>query len=151
MRFRQSKSVGNISLKFHGLNRANTLDSTGQNKTAPTIFTTQIYLNLHGFGSLTDAADNSYEGASWEHYGKMNGDNNAQLYINPYPQQLYNFAISDKLMDFFEFELIYDMAFCRFVMKGQTSADKKVEQQLILTDDADDLEGFQITFFNDGC
>ncbi len=32
MRFRQSKSVGNISLKLHGLNRANTWDCTGQNK-----------------------------------------------------------------------------------------------------------------------
>ena len=31
-------------------------------------------------------------------------------------------------------------------MKGQTSADKQVQQQLILTDDIDDLEGFQITF-----
>jgi hypothetical protein len=49
-------------------------------------------------------------------------------------------------MDIFEFELIYDMAFCRFVMKGQTSADKQVRQQLILTDDIDDLEGFQIPF-----
>ncbi len=31
-------------------------------------------------------------------------------------------------------------------MKGQTSPDKQVQQQLILTDDIDDLEGFQITF-----
>ncbi len=49
-------------------------------------------------------------------------------------------------MDIFEFELIYDMAFCRFVMRGQTSPDKLIEQQLILNDDKDDLEGFQITF-----
>jgi hypothetical protein len=49
-------------------------------------------------------------------------------------------------MDIFEFELVYDMAYCRFVMKGQTSPDKQVQQQLILTDDIDDLEGFQITF-----
>jgi hypothetical protein len=38
------------------------------------------------------------------------------------------------------------MAFCRFVMRGQASDDKFVEQQLILTDDKDDLEAFQITF-----
>ena len=64
----------------------------------------------------------------------------------PDPQNLYNFNIGDKLMDIFEFELIYDMAFCRFVMRGQASDDKLIEQQLILTDDKDDLEGFQITF-----
>ena len=49
-------------------------------------------------------------------------------------------------MDTFEFELIYDMAYCRFVMRAQDKEDKPVEQQLILTDDKDDLEGFQITF-----
>ena len=49
-------------------------------------------------------------------------------------------------MDVFEFELIYDMAVCRFVMRGQAVADKLVEQQLVLNDDKDDLEGFQITF-----
>jgi hypothetical protein len=38
------------------------------------------------------------------------------------------------------------MAFCRFVMRGQASDDKLIEQQLILNDDKDDLEGFQITF-----
>jgi hypothetical protein len=31
-------------------------------------------------------------------------------------------------------------------MRGQASDDKLIEQQLILTDDKDDLEGFQITF-----
>ena len=146
MRFRQSKSVGNILLKLHGLNRSNTWDSTGKNKTTPTIFTTPVHLNIQGFGSLTDAADNSLEGVAWEHYGKLNGDNNGQLFINPNPQQLYNFHIGDKLMDVFEFELIYDMAVCRFVMRGQAVADKLVEQQLVLNDDKDDLEGFQITF-----
>jgi hypothetical protein len=146
MKYRQSKSVGNISLKLHGLNRANTWDSTGQKKTAPTIFTTPVYLNFQGFGSLTDGTDNSYEGVAWEHYGKLNGDNNGQLYINPNPQQLYNFPIGDKLMDVFEFELIYDMAYCRFVMRGQASPDKPIEQQLVLDDDKDDLEAFQITF-----
>jgi hypothetical protein len=49
-------------------------------------------------------------------------------------------------MDVFDFELIYDMAYCRFVMRGQASDDKLVEQQLVLNDDKDDLEGFQITF-----
>jgi hypothetical protein len=123
MRYRQSKSVGNISLKLHGLNRANTWDNTGKEKTAPTIFTTPVYLNFQGLGSLTDTADNSLEGVAWEHHGKLNGDNNGQLYINQNPQQLYNFPIGDKLMDVFEFELNYDMAYCRFVMRGQNAAD----------------------------
>jgi hypothetical protein len=146
MSYRQSKCVGNILLKLHGLNRANSWDSSGKKKSAPTIFTTPVKLNLQGFGNQTDTSNNSIEGVSWVAYGKLNGDNNGNLYINPDPLNLYNFNIGDRLMDIFEFELIYDMAFCRFVMKGQTSADKQVQQQLILTDDIDDLEGFQITF-----
>jgi len=146
MSYRQSKCVGNILLKLHGLNRANSWNSTGQKKSAPTIFTTPVKLNLQGFGNQTDTGDNSLEGVSWVAYGKLNGDNNGNLYINPDPQNLYNFPIGDKLMDVFEFELIYDMAFCRFVMRGQASADKLIEQQLILTDDKDDIEAFQITF-----
>lgn len=147
MSYRQSKCVGNILLRLHGLNRANSWDSSSQKKAAPTIFTTPVKLNLQGFGNQTEAAGtNSIEGVSWTAYGKLNGDNNGNLYINPDPQQLYNFPIGDKLMDSFEFELIYDMAFCRFVMRGQSSEDKYIEQQLILTDDKDDLEGFQITF-----
>ena len=147
MSYRQSKCVGNILLKLHGLNRANSWDSSGKKKSAPTIFTTPVKLNLQGFGNQTEAAGtNSIEGVSWTAYGKLNGDNNGNLYINPDPQQLYNFPIGDKLMDSFEFELIYDMAFCRFVMRGQASDDKLIEQQLILTDDKDDIEGFQITF-----
>jgi len=146
MAYRQSKCVGNILLRLHGLNRANTWDSSSKKKAAPTIFTTPVKLNLQGFGNQTDTANNSTEGVSWTAYGKLNGDNNGNLYINPDPQNLYNFNIGDKLMDIFEFELIYDMAFCRFVMRGQASDDKLIEQQLILTDDKDDLEGFQITF-----
>jgi len=146
MSYRQSKCVGNILLKLHGLNRANSWDSSGKKKSAPTIFTTPVKLNLQGFGNQTDTGDNSLEGVSWVAYGKLNGDNNGNLYINPDPQNLYNFPIGDKLMDVFEFELIYDMAFCRFVMRGQASADKLIEQQLILTDDKDDIEAFQITF-----
>jgi len=147
MDYRQSKCVGNILLKLHGLNRANSWDSSGKKKSAPTIFTTPVKLNLQGFGNQTEAAGtNSTEGVSWTAYGKLNGDNNGNLYINPDPQNLYNFNIGDKLMDIFEFELIYDMAFCRFVMRGQASDDKLIEQQLILNDDKDDLEGFQITF-----
>jgi hypothetical protein len=147
MSYRQSKCVGNILLRLHGLNRANTWDSSSKKKAAPTIFTTPVKLNLQGFGNQTEAAgQNSTEGVSWTAYGKLNGDNNGNLYINPDPQNLYNFNIGDKLMDIFEFELIYDMAFCRFVMRGQASDDKLIEQQLILTDDKDDLEGFQITF-----
>jgi hypothetical protein len=147
MSYRQSKCVGNILLRLHGLNRANTWDSSSKKKAAPTIFTTPVKLNLQGFGNQTEAAgSNSTEGVSWTAYGKLNGDNNGNLYINPDPQNLYNFNIGDKLMDIFEFELIYDMAFCRFVMRGQASDDKLIEQQLILNDDKDDLEGFQITF-----
>jgi hypothetical protein len=147
MAYRQSKCVGNILLRLHGLNRANTWDSSSKKKAAPTIFITPVKLNLQGFGNQTEAAGtNSTEGVSWTAYGKLNGDNNGNLYINPDPQNLYNFNIGDKLMDIFEFELIYDMAFCRFVMRGQASDDKLIEQQLILTDDKDDLEGFQITF-----
>jgi hypothetical protein len=147
MSYRQSKCVGNILLRLHGLNRANTWDSSSKKKAAPTIFTTPVKLNLQGFGNQTESAgSNSTEGVSWTAYGKLNGDNNGNLYINPDPQNLYNFNIGDKLMDIFEFELIYDMAFCRFVMRGQSSEDKLIEQQLILTDDKDDLEGFQITF-----
>ena len=147
MSYRQSKCVGNILLRLHGLNRANTWDSSSKKKAAPTIFITPVKLNLQGFGNQTEASGtNSTEGVSWTAYGKLNGDNNGNLYINPDPQNLYNFNIGDKLMDIFEFELIYDMAFCRFVMRGQASDDKLIEQQLILTDDKDDLEGFQITF-----
>jgi hypothetical protein len=146
MTFRQSKCVGNILLRLHGLNRANTWDSSSKKKAAPAIFTTPVKLNLQGFGNQTDTANNSTEGVSWDAYGKLNGDNNGNLYINPDPQNLYNFNIGDRLMDIFEFELVYDMAFCRFVMQGQASDDKFIEQQLILTDDKDDLEGFQITF-----
>jgi hypothetical protein len=147
MSYRQSKCVGNILLRLHGLNRANSWDSSSQKKAAPTIFTTPVKLNLQGFGNQTEAAGtNSIEGVSWTAYGKLNGDNNGNLYINPDPQQLYNFPIGDKLMNSFEFELIYDMAFCRFVMRGQASDDKLIEQQLILTDDKDDIEAFQITF-----
>ena len=147
MAYRQSKCVGNILLRLHGLNRANTWDSSSKKKAAPTIFITPVKLNLQGFGNQTDSSGTySTEGVSWTAYGKLNGDNNGNLYINPDPQNLYNFNIGDKLMDIFEFELIYDMAFCRFVMRGQASDDKLIEQQLILNDDKDDLEGFQITF-----
>jgi hypothetical protein len=31
-------------------------------------------------------------------------------------------------------------------MRGQTADDKQVQQQLVLKDDTDDLEAFQITF-----
>ena len=146
MTFRQSKCVGNILLKLHGLNRANSWDSSGKKKSAPTIFTTPVKLNLQGFGNQTDTGSNSTEGVSWDAYGKLNGDNNGYLYINPDPQNLYNFNIGYKLLDTFEFELIYDMAYCRFIMRAQNADDKPVEQQLILKDDKDDLEGFQITF-----
>jgi len=147
MTFRQSKCVGNILLRLHGLNRANSWDSSSQKKAAPTIFTTPVKLNLQGFGSQTDGAGtNSPAGGSWDSFGKLNGDNNGNLYINPDPQNLYNFNIGDKLLDTFEFEFIYDMAYCRFIMRAQNADDKPVEQQLILKDDKDDLEGFQITF-----
>ena len=147
MTFRQSKCVGNILLRLNGLNRANSWDSSSQKKAAPTIFTTPVKLNLQGFGSQTDGAGtNSPAGGSWDSFGKLNGDNNGNLYINPDPQNLYNFNIGDKLLDTFEFELIYDMAYCRFIMRAQNADDKPVEQQLILKDDKDDLEGFQITF-----
>jgi hypothetical protein len=146
MSYRQSKCVGNILLKLHGLNRANSWDSSGKKKSAPTIFTTPVKLNLQGFGNQTDTASNSTEGVSWDAYGKLNGDNNGNLYINPDPLNLYNFIIGDRFMDIFEFELIYDMAYCRFVMRGQTADDKQVQQQLVLKDDTDDLEAFQITF-----
>jgi len=146
MSYRQSKCVGNILLKLHGLNRANSWDSSGKKKSAPTIFTTPVKLNLQGFGNQTDTGSNSTEGVSWDAYGKLNGDNNGNLYINPDPLNLYNFIIGDRFMDIFEFELIYDMAYCRFVMRGQTADDKQVQQQLVLKDDTDDLEAFQITF-----
>jgi hypothetical protein len=146
MKFRQSKCVNNILLKLNGLNRANTWNSTGKKKNAPTIFSTPVLLNLQGFGNQTDPSQNSLEGVSWTAYGKLNGDNNGQLFINPNPEYLYNFPIGDKLLDTFEFELVYDMAYCRFVLRGQNSDDKLIEQQLILTDDKDDLESFQITF-----
>ena len=146
MAYRQSKCVGNILLKLHGLNRANSWDSSGKKKSAPTIFTTPVKLNLQGFGNQTDTAQNSTEGVSWTAYGKLNGDNNGNLYINPNPEYLYNFPIGDKIMHVFDFELIYDMAFCRYVMRGQASPDKLIEQQLVLADDKDDLEAFQITF-----
>ena len=54
MSYRQSKCVGNILLRLHGLNRANSWDSSSQKKAAPTIFTTPVKLNLQGFGSQTD-------------------------------------------------------------------------------------------------
>ena len=146
MAYRQSKCVGNILLRLHGLNRANSWDSSSQKKAAPIIFTTPVKLNLQGFGNQTDKAANSIEGVSWDAYSKLNGDNNGNLYINPDPQNLYNFNIGDRFLDVFEFELIYDMAYCRFVMQGQASEDKFIEQQLILNNDKDDLEGFQITF-----
>ena len=146
MAYRQSKCVGNILLRLHGLNRANSWDSSSQKKAAPTIFTTPVKLNLQGFGNQTDQGTNSTEGVSWDAYGKLNGDNNGNLYINPDSQNLYNFNIGDIFMDIFEFELIYDMAYCRFVMKSKASDDKQVEQQLVLNDDKDDLEAFQITF-----
>ena len=101
---------------------------------------------MQGFGNQTDTGSNSTEGVSWDAYGKLNGDNNGNLYINPDPLNLYNFIIGDRFMDIFEFELIYDMAYCRFVMRGQTADDKQVQQQLVLKDDTDDLEAFQITF-----
>jgi hypothetical protein len=146
MRFRQSKCVGNILLRLHGLNRANSWDSSSKKTAATTIFSTPVKLNLQGFGNQTDTANNSTEGVSWVQFGKLNGDNNGYLYINPDPQNLYNFNIGDRFMDVFEFELIYDMAYCRFVLRGQNSADKLVEQQLVLNDDKDDLEAFQISF-----
>ena len=59
MSFRQSKCVGNILLRLHGLNRANSWDSSSKKKTAPTIFTTPVKLNLQGFGNQTDKAANS--------------------------------------------------------------------------------------------
>ena len=66
MSYRQSKCVGNILLKLHGLNRANSWDSSGKKKSAPTIFTTPVKLNLQGFGNQTDGAGtNSIEGVSW--------------------------------------------------------------------------------------
>ena len=72
-------------------------------KSAPTIFTTPVKLNLQGFGNQTDTTNNSTEGVSWVAYGKLNGDNNGNLYINPDPLNLYNFNIGDRLMDIFEF------------------------------------------------
>ena len=46
MAYRQSKCVGNILLRLHGLNRANTWDSSSKKKAAPTIFTTPIYYSI---------------------------------------------------------------------------------------------------------
>ena len=79
---------------------------------------------------------------------RINADNNGRLFINTSPETLYNFNIDDSFLKngVFEFELIYDMAYCRFVMRGQTADDKQVQQQLVLKDDTDDLEAFQITF-----
>ena len=37
-------------------------------------------------------------------------------------------------------QLVYDMAYCRFVLRGQTSDYKLIEKQLILTDEKYDLE-----------
>jgi len=46
-------------------------------------------------------------------------------------------------MDKFEFELIYEMAYCRYI--NETATPTLIQQQLILNDDKDDLEAFQIT------
>ena len=145
-RLRQSKSINNIFLRLHGLNNSNNYDSSSKGKNVTTIFTTPVYLNIQGSGNVTANSDNSYEGVTWASYGKINGDNGARLYINPNPEYLYNFKIGDTLMDTFEFELIYDMGFCRYVMKSQNTTDTEIPQQLILNDDKDDLEAFQITF-----
>lgn len=143
--FIQSKSCNNIILKMKGIPNNNLWDSSTKGKGASIIFTSPININTQGYGVSSGATDPT--GLASSQYPRFNSDNNGRLFINPNPEYLYNFNITDEFLanGIFEFELIYDIS---NVWKNTATPDEflYVPQTLDYLQDKDDLEAFMISF-----
>lgn len=143
--FLQSKCVNNIVVKM--LNIPNNLiwDSSSKGKGGITIFSAPVKLNTQGFGIDYDV-NSDPDKLEMAQKARINTDNNGYLYLNPEPNHLFNFPISDDFLKngIFEFEVIYDIGNC---WKNTATQDSYllVPQTLVYENDKDDLEGFQIS------
>ena len=99
--FIQSKCVNNIILKMKGVNNNCIWDSSTKGKGSSIIFSTPILLNSQGWGA-THAGGVNPDALTVAQKPRLNSDNNGYLFINPSPNYLYNYPISD---DFSKMEI----------------------------------------------
>ena len=143
--FVQSKSCNNIILKMKGIPNNNIWDSSTKGKGASVIFSSPININTQGYGVSPSVLDPM--AVTSAQYPRFNSDNNGKLFINPNPEYLYNFNITEDFLatGIFEFELIYDIS---NAWKNTAGVDEYiyVPQTLDYSQDKDDLEAFMISF-----
>jgi len=143
--FLQSKCVNNIMIKMLNIPNNLSWDSSSKGKGGIIIFTAPVKLNTQGFGIDYDSAS-APDALEMSQKARLNTDNNGILYINPEPNHLFNYPISDDFLKngIFEFEIIYDIGDCW----KNTSVQNEyllVPQTLVYDNDKDNLEGFQIS------
>lgn len=144
--FLQSKSINNIILKMKGINNTHIWDSSTKGKGSSIIFSSPILLNTQGYGvAVTATIEPDY--LSKGNRPRLNSDNNGYLFINPSPNYLYNYPISDEFLrnGILEFELIYDIGNCW----KNVNVDNQytyVPQTINHATDSNDLEAFMISF-----
>lgn len=146
--FLQVKNINNIIVRMLGISNNNNFDSSSKGKGGTVIFTSPVKLNTQGFGTTYNAATSLQPDLlTANSKTRINSDNNGCLFINPCPEYLYSFNISEDFIanGIFEFELIYDIGNC---WKNNATVDtyELIPQTLDITTDKNDLEAFQITF-----
>jgi len=144
--FIQSKCVNNIVLKMKGINNTCIWDSSTKGKGSSIIFSSPILLNSQGYGTTSGAGAPEPDLITQAQRPRLNSDNNGYLFINPSPNYLYNYPISDEFLrnGILEFELVFDVGNC---WKNVNVANQftYVPQTLNLTTDKNDLEAFMIS------
>jgi hypothetical protein len=143
--FIQSKCVNNIILKMKGINNTCIWDSSTKGKGSSIIFSSPILLNSQGYGTTYGTPEPDL--TSLAQKPRLNSDNNGYLFINPSPNYLYNYPISDEFLrnGILEFELIFDVANCWKNVANQANQYTYVPQTLNITTDKNDLEAFMIS------
>ena len=120
-------------------------DSSTKGKGSSIIFTTPILFNSQAVGTQGSAGTEPDQLAV-ANKPRLNSDNNGYLFINPSPNYLYNYPISDEFLrnGILEFELVFDVANC---WKNVNVANQftYVPQTLNITTDKNDLEAFMIS------
>jgi hypothetical protein len=144
--FTQSKCVNNIVLKMKGINNTCIWDSSTKGRGSSIIFACPILLNSQGFGATAGVNAVQPDLTTQPYKIRLNSDNNGYLFINPSPNYLYNYPISDEFLrnGILEFELVYDVGNC---WKNVNVANQYtyVPQTLDFDTDINDLEAFMIS------
>lgn len=143
--FLQNKCIGNILVKFCNIPNNAIYDSTTKGRGGSVIFSAPIKVNTQGFGIDDDTAINP-DAILSSQKSRIQYDNNGQLYINPNPNILYNFPITDDWLKngIFEFEIIYDISNC-IQNTNVVNEFNIIPQQIVYSSDKEELERFQIS------